>query len=157
MIVRHAKSDWDDHNLSDFDRTLSHRGEKDAPEMAKRLLKKDIIPEYIVSSPALRAKTTAKIFAKTLDLAKPEYNESIYEADYSTLLSVVNGLPDDYDFVAIFGHNPGLSQLLYGLTHKMHDMQTCAVAVISFDFDSWKMVSGDTGTLKYYDYPKKDD
>ncbi len=156
MLVRHAKSDWDNILLSDFDRTLNPRGVQSAPEMAKRLLKKDIIPQYILSSPAVRAKTTAKIFAETLKLAEPAYNQSIYEASYSTLRTIINGLPDAYNFVALFGHNPGLSQLLYNLTGEVYDMPTCSVAIISFEFDSWEMVTKDTGTLAYYDYPKND-
>jgi phosphohistidine phosphatase len=157
MIVRHAKSDWDDTSLSDFDRTLNHRGKKAAPDMADRLLKKNIIPQYILSSPAVRAKTTANIFAKTLGLAEPSYNRSIYEASYPTLLKIVNGLPDAYDFVALFGHNPGFSDLLYQLTGQMYDMPTCAVAIVDFDLESWKLVSGDTGSISFYDYPKNGD
>lgn len=157
MIVRHAKSDWDDASLSDFDRTLNHRGKKAAPDMAHRLLKKHIIPQYILSSPAVRAKNTANIFAETLGLAEPSYNRSIYEASYSTLLGIVNGLPDAYDFVALFGHNPGFSELLANLTGEYYDMPTCTVAIIEFEFDSWKLVSGDTGKLVFYDYPKNGD
>lgn len=157
MIVRHAKSDWDNANLSDFDRPLNHRGQQAAPEMAGRLLKKGLIPQYLLSSPAVRAKTTANIFAKTLNLAEPTYNRSIYEASHKTLLQIINGLPDAYNFVALFGHNPGLSSLLFSLTGEMRDMTTCTVAIVDFDLDSWKMVSSDTGALSYYDYPKNGD
>jgi phosphohistidine phosphatase len=157
MIVRHAKSDWDDASLKDFDRTLNHRGNKAAPQMAERLLKKNIIPQYILSSPAVRAKTTANIFADTLGLAEPSYNRDIYEANYPTLLNIVNGLPDAYDFVAMFGHNPGFSDLLVNLTGEYYDMPTCTVAVIDFDFEEWKLVSGDTGKVSFYDYPKNGD
>ena len=68
LLVRHAKSDWDNPKLSDFDRPLNSRGEKNAPEMAKRLLKKGLIPQQIVSSPAVRAITTARYFKKSLGL-----------------------------------------------------------------------------------------
>ena len=157
MLVRHAKSDWDNSDLSDFDRPLNHRGEKDAPEMAERLLKKHIEPEYLISSPALRAKTTANFFVNTFKLAEPAYNKAIYEASQTTLLHVVNKLPDDYDFIALFGHNPGISQLLYDLTGDSFDMPTCAVAIINFDSTSWQLVSGNTGTVEYLDYPKNDE
>lgn len=157
MIVRHAKSDWDNPNLSDFERPLNHRGEQAAPDMAGRLLQKGIIPQYLLSSPALRAKTTSNIFAGTLGLGEPSYNQSIYEASYDTLLKIINSLPDAYDFVAVFGHNPGLSTLLLNLTGQYFDMPTGAVAIVDLDFDSWKLVSADTGTLSYYDYPKNGD
>ncbi len=157
LLVRHAKSDWDNLDLTDFERPLNKRGEKDAPAMAGRLIKKRFLPQYIVSSPAMRAKTTANIFAREFKLAQPEYNKNIYEAGYQTLFSIVNNLPDEYDFAAIFGHNPGVSQLLYYLTDKLYDMPTCAVAVISFDTELWQLISGSTGTVEYYDYPKNDD
>jgi phosphohistidine phosphatase len=157
MIVRHAKSDWDDARLSDFDRPLNHRGFKSAPEMATRLLNKGIVPQYLLSSPALRAKTTANLFAQTLKLAEPSYNKAIYEASYPTLLKIVNSLPDAYDFVAMFGHNPGVSDLMYNLSGEIYDMPTCTVAIVSFELDSWKMVSAGIGTVTYYDYPKSGD
>lgn len=157
MIVRHAKSDWDDVSLSDFDRPLNNRGKQAAPDMASRLFNKGIIPQYLLSSPAVRAKTTANIFAKTLGLAEPKYNRAIYEASYPTLLQIINGLPDAYNFVALFGHNPGMSDLLYNLTGEMYDMPTCTVAIIDFDINEWKMVSSDMGSLSYYDYPKNGD
>ncbi|MBW4890730.1 histidine phosphatase family protein [Mucilaginibacter sp. HMF5004] len=157
MLVRHAKSDWGDAFLDDFDRPLNNRGLQSAPEMASRLLKKHIIPQYSISSPALRAKTTANIFADKLGLAEPTYNRSIYEAKYADLLRLINELPDAYDFVALYGHNPGLSDLLYGLTGDMNDMPTCAVAIINFNLPEWKMISGDTGRVEYYDYPKSGD
>jgi phosphohistidine phosphatase len=157
MVVRHAKSDWGDANLSDFDRPLNARVLNTAPEMAGRLLQKCIVPQYLISSPALRAKTTANIFADKLGLAEPKYNNAIYEARYTDLLQVVNSLPDAYGYVAMFGHNPGLSDLIYHLTGDLVNMPTCAVVVISFDTDSWKMVSGNTGSITYYDYPKNGD
>ena len=153
MIVRHAKSDWDDPRLKDFDRPLNRRGLASASEMAQRLIAKQMIPQYMLSSPALRAKTTSNIFAKELGLAEPSYNDSIYESSYNNLLGIVNNLPDAYDFVAVFGHNPGISSLLCHLTGKVYDMPTCAIAVVRFEFDVWNLVGGDTGELVYYDYP----
>ncbi|WP_448697318.1 SixA phosphatase family protein [Mucilaginibacter sp. AW1-3] len=154
MLVRHAKSGWDIPDLTDFERPLNPRGEETAPEMAQRLQQKGIVPQFIVSSPAERAKATARIFAETFKLAEPEYHTAIYEASSSTLLSVVSSLPDEYDFIALFGHNPGISDLVYYLTGKMYDMPTCAVVVIHFDGVSWQLISGSTGTIEYYDYPK---
>lgn len=154
MLVRHAKSGWDIPDLTDFERPLNSRGEETAPEMALRLFNKGMVPQYIVSSPAERAKATANIFADTFKSAEPEYNMAIYEAGYITLLSVVNKLPDEYDYIALFGHNPGISELAYYLTGKMYDMPTCAAVVIHFDAVSWQMISGNTGTVAYYDYPK---
>jgi phosphohistidine phosphatase len=154
MLIRHAKSDWADLNLKDFDRPLNSRGLKDAPIMAQRLLKASKVPQHLISSPALRAKTTGGIFAKVLQLADPCYKAAIYDASYTTLLDVINHIPDAYNFVALFGHNPALSQALYNFTGEVRDMPTCAIAQISFDIDSWKLITADTGKLEYFDYPK---
>ena len=154
MLVRHAKSDWLDMTLSDFDRPLSEHGLASAPEMAERLAAQNLIPEYAVVSPALRAKTTAGIFSQKLNITDVSYIPQIYEASYKTLLKIINQLPAEYHFVALFGHNPGLSELLFNLSDEHHDMPTCAVAVLSFEFDTWDMISAGTATIEFYDYPK---
>ncbi len=157
IMVRHAKSDWGDFNLKDFDRPLNARGHKNAPEMAKRLVDKKLAPHLIVSSPALRALTTAKYFAAAWQI-KPELIKtelSIYEAPIKNLLKVVSDLDNQHDKVALFGHNPGLTDLLHYLTGEyIGNMPTCSVAVIEFPFDDWKMISGSTGNLVLFDYPK---
>ena len=157
IIVRHAKSDWGDFNLKDFDRPLNHRGHKNAPEMAERLVSKGIKPDAIVSSPALRAITTAKYFASgwSLNADQLTTNASIYEANTKTLLNVINGLDDQFNTIALFGHNPGLTDLLNYLTDEyIANMPTCSVAIIEFPFDKWKLISGDTGKLILFDFPK---
>lgn len=157
IIVRHAKSDWGDFNLKDFDRPLNHRGHKNAPEMAERLVSKGIKPYAIVSSPALRAITTAKYFASgwSLNADQLTTNASIYEANTKTLLNVINGLDDQFNTIALFGHNPGLTDLLNYLTDEyIANMPTCSVAIIEFPFDEWKLISGDTGKLILFDFPK---
>ena len=67
FLIRHAKSSWDDTALPDKDRPLADRGRRDAPKMGKRLAKRDVKPDLILSSPARRALTTAEIVAKKLD------------------------------------------------------------------------------------------
>lgn len=157
LIVRHAKSDWGDFNLKDFDRPLNTRGHRNAPEMVERLIAKSIIPDAIVSSPALRAITTAKYFAAgwKLEAAQLTTNSLIYEASTKTLLDVVNGFDDKLDTIALFGHNPGLTDLVNYLTGEyIANMPTCSVAIIKFPIEEWKMVSGDTGELTLFDFPK---
>ncbi|MES3019422.1 MAG: histidine phosphatase family protein [Bacteroidota bacterium] len=157
LLVRHAKSDWDNIKLSDFDRPLNSRGEKNAPEMAKRLLKKSIKPEQIVSSPAVRAITTARYFAKELGLEKSDIvkEPEIYEALTSTLMDVINELDNAYSFTALFGHNPGITSLVSNLCNEdLHNVPTCGMVLIEFPFEDWAMVSAGTGSLVFYDYPK---
>ncbi len=157
LLVRHAKSDWDNIKLSDFDRPLNSRGEKNAPEMAKRLLKKGLIPQQIVSSPAVRALTTARYFAKELGLEKSEIvkESDIYEALPSTLMEVVNNLDNNYSFTALFGHNPGMRSVVINLCNNdLYNLPTCGMVLIQFPFDDWAMVSAGTGEMVFYDYPK---
>ncbi|HEY0895733.1 MAG TPA: histidine phosphatase family protein [Sphingobacteriaceae bacterium] len=159
LIVRHAKSDWNDPELRDFDRPLNERGERNAPEMARRLIRQDLVPQVLVSSPALRALTTAELFAGVFgyDTASIIRIPEIYEGRSSTLLDIVNGLDNDADFAALFGHNPGVSHLASKLSDsRFMDLPTCGMVLIKFPFDDWSLISGGTGTIKWEDYPKKD-
>jgi phosphohistidine phosphatase len=156
-IVRHAKSDWSIPGQSDFERGLNDRGKNNAPMMAGLLRRRAGKADLLVSSPAVRAITTAKYFAGEMGipfkdiLQKPE----IYEATCPDLLGVVNELPGHATTVILFGHNPGLSLLVGYLTGEHIDLPTCAIAGITFELEDWSMVSADMGRLVYYDYPRK--
>lgn len=156
LVIRHAKSDWGNASLSDFDRPLNKRGKSNAPEMVERLVKQKIVPQLIVSSPALRALTTAKFFADTwqIPFKSIELEPNIYEASVKTLLSVINNLDNRHDRIALFGHNPGLTDLVNYFDGHIDNMPTCSVVYLEFPFDDWKMVSADTGKVLLFDYPK---
>lgn len=156
IIVRHGKSDWGNADLTDFDRPLNTRGHKNAPEMVERLIKKGLKPALIVSSPALRAITTANYFAKgwNIETSAILQEETIYEANVKTLLQIVNRLKDSDESVALFGHNPGLTDFINYLTDEYASMPTCGVAIIMFPFNQWELVSAETGNLSLFDYPK---
>ncbi len=157
LLVRHAKSDWENIKLSDFNRPLNSRGEKNAPEMARRLLKKGLIPQQIVSSPAVRAITTARYFSKELGIEKSEIvkEPEIYEALTSTLMDVINDLNNDFSFIALFGHNPGITSVVSNLCNQdLVNIPTCGMVLIEFPFNDWAMISAGTGDLVFYDYPK---
>ena len=153
LLIRHAKAG--SHDMKDFDRPLTEKGMHDAAFMAGQLKKAELVPEYIVTSPSLRTKTTANIFARLLSVKKTFDNKHIYDASTRELLTTINHLPDEYSFIAIVGHNPGISQVLYELTGEMRDMPPAAAALIGFDFDEWEMVHTDTGKLAWYDSPKE--
>lgn len=157
ILVRHGKSDWATGGISDFDRPLNHRGHKNAPEMAERLLKKKLVPQLITSSPAKRALTTAKHFADIWQMPQQDIQEelSIYEANTTALLKVVNGLNNEFDRIALFGHNPGLTDFInYLADAHIYNMPTAGLVVINFPFDDWASVSLHTGTLFLFDAPK---
>jgi len=159
LLIRHAKSDWDNIHLTDFKRPLNSRGEKNAPEMALRLKKKSFIPEQIVSSPALRAITTAQHFAEVLGIEKKDIIKEmeIYDALPSTLLDVVNNLDDKSSFTAVFGHNPAITYLVRDLCNSdLENMPTCSMVLIRFPVDNWSLISNGTGELIFFDYPKSE-
>ena len=154
LLIRHAKAEKET-SVKDIDRPLKYIGMQDAAFMADRLKQNSIIPQIIVTSPALRTKTTAEIFADHLSLPEPQLNKSIYEASQQTLLKVINQLPAGNDFVAIVCHNPGISQILYYLTGESKEVHTSTVALIDFDTDNWALISNQTGKLVYYSSPKE--
>jgi phosphohistidine phosphatase len=125
--------------------------------MVSRLVEKSIKPDAIVSSPALRAFATAKYFAAGWQLPAEQLNTNanIYEASVKSLLKVINDFDAEFDKVALFGHNPGLTDLLNYLTGEyISNMPTCSIAIIEFPFDDWKLISSGTGNLVLFDYPK---
>lgn len=155
LLVRHAKSSWEDFSQSDHNRPLDKRGLEEAPMMGQRLLKKQIIPELIVSSTAYRAEATAKLLAKELNLLdKITTDSNIYEAGIGNLIKVISGLDNTLNQVMLVGHNPGFTMLANYLQDDKHidNMQTCATALLSFDIETWADVQ--SGKLLDYDYPK---
>jgi len=151
-LLRHAKSSWKDFSIRDFDRPLNKRGKRDAPMMAERMAQRGIAPDVILSSPAKRAKSTAKQFAKALD-RKVTYIDAIYEASISRLTEIINEAFETHDTVMLIGHNPSLTVLGSSLTdHHFDNIPTTGIA--GFAFDGEDIRSADA-TLLFFDYPKK--
>jgi phosphohistidine phosphatase len=139
ILVRHAKSSWNEPGLSDRDRPLNDRGERDAPKMGERLAKEGVKPDVILSSPAVRALATAQIIAGKLDFRRKDIrvDERLYLADADDLLEVIRELDDEAKRVMLVGHNPGLADLAHRCSSTISDMPTCAVAMFGFDAKSW--------------------
>lgn len=156
-LIRHAKSSWNQGDLQDSFRPLNERGYRDAPEMATRVKKAGIIPELIITSPAIRAYSTAMIFA---DVMRYPHNEikiisKLYGATVSGYLSTIQTLPDQYTNVFLFAHNPTISQTLEVLAGMEHqELPTCGIAHIQFMHDSWAECAAKSGKLMLLDYPK---
>src|SRR5260370_37803153 len=157
FLIRHAKSSWDDPALSDKDRPLSDRGRRDAPKMGKRLAKRDVKPDLILSSPARRALTTAEIVAKKLDYKRKDIvvDDRLYAAAVHGLLNVIHGLGDKLERVILFGHNPELTELAHRLSGEITHMPTCAVAEFTFTTRSWSDIGKAKLAKVALDYPKK--
>lgn len=158
ILVRHGKSSWDNLELNDYDRPLSKRGFKNAPEMGKRLCSKNLKIDLLISSPALRAITTAEIIAKEIGydckniLEVPE----IYNAELSQLFNLITSIDEYYQNVMMVGHNPGFTYFCNALSDaKIDNMPTCSIAHIELLIPMWSEVTHQSGKLVEFDYPKK--
>jgi phosphohistidine phosphatase len=159
-LVRHAKSSWENTDLADFDRPLNERGKIDAQRMGKRLKEKEIVPDIILSSPAKRALSTAKRIANAIgyDKEKIKTDRSLYHADEDELLNAIRSVNDKLDCIAIFGHNPGLTDFANSMNHQrspyIDNLPTCGVVAFSFAVASWRQIDFGKGEMFLYDFPK---
>ncbi len=158
IIVRHAKSSWDNFSQKDFDRPLNDRGYRDAPYMAKRLLEQNIAIDAFISSPAKRALTTAELFAKEYQEAGkkiiliPELYHAAAEIFYKTIGKTENV----FESIAIFSHNPGITQFVNQLTTTQIDnMPTCGIFAVKAEIKSWKEFEKGTKIFWFFTSPKK--
>lgn len=155
-LIRHAKSDWSNPKLDDFDRPLNKRGKKNAPFMGKILYQKAVNPDLIISSPAYRARTSAVKIAKEIHYHDEIiFNEYLYQASLKTSLEIVNFIDDTYDCVFIIGHNPSLNVLAFYLIDFNENIPTSGIIEIEFSCDSWREVNKSNAKFVSFEYPKK--
>jgi phosphohistidine phosphatase len=160
LLVRHAKSDWNAPASGDFDRPLNDRGKKDAPVMAQRLIHKKIKVDAIVASPAKRAKKTASIFAKEYEIDKDEIilKEELYAAPITAFYDVVSNIKDKFDSIAIFSHNPGITDFANSLTDtKIDNIPTCGVFAVKVRIKHWSDFKEAEKEFWFADYPKAEE
>lgn len=157
LLVRHAKSSWDDPAMVDFERPLNERGKKDAPAMAKRVKDKNLKIDAFISSPAKRAKKTAKLFAEVFKFNEEKiiYKTELYHADPETFFTVIEQADNNKEFIAIFSHNPGITYFVNELTEiKIDEVPTCGVFALSADCSKWKDFRKAKKQFLFFDYPK---
>lgn len=153
FLIRHAKSDWENARLTDRERPLNERGYAAAALMSGRLA---TVPDLIVTSPAVRAASTALIFARRLGYNSNNIliKEELYDTSVKEYLSVIKNISDAYDTVLLFAHNPTISDTAARLVKNLPmEMSTCAVAGIQFNVTKWSEIK--MGELVLFDYPKK--
>ena len=154
-VLRHAKSDWNDARLTDFERPLNERGLNAARKMGAFLRERGVAPDLIVSSPARRARETAEIVKDAAGFsAKIRFEPRIYEASLGDLLEIISEVENDCEKLLIVGHNPGFEQLVGNLTGEFQPMPTAAFADIELEIENWsETVRG--GRLKNLFKPKE--
>jgi len=167
VLLRHAKSAWDNADLPDIDRPLSPRGQKAAPAMGERLKKAGYKPDVVLCSTATRTRETLDLMAGSLPKkAKIQYLKELYMAVPREMLNAVAKVPDSAQTVMLVGHNPGIgslagwlagegdSELLAKIRRKF---PTAAAAVITFDVARWSDITGEGGKLVAFLRPRDEE
>lgn len=157
-LVRHAKSSWDNPLIDDFSRPLNERGQRDAPNMAKRLKEKKVVLDLLLTSSAVRTLITAQEMAKALNCEhhKMKARAELYHASPEKILAVLQQVDEQFDVVMLVGHNPGLTEFVNHLTDLAIDnVPTCGIVAFQLNIKSWKAFEMKEETMLFYDYPKK--
>jgi phosphohistidine phosphatase len=157
FLLRHAKSSWDNPNISDFERPLNKRGLETAPFIGKLLYDRKIQPDLILSSPAKRAKQTAILVKETGELSvEINYEDNIYEASPLRLLEILSKVNDEAESILLVGHNPGLESLIRILSGEIHAIQTCVLTKLNLNIEKWNEISSDCGEIEFIIRPKEE-
>jgi phosphohistidine phosphatase len=158
VFVRHAKAEQGGYD-HDFSRSLTDRGMDDARQIAKELLNQNIRPQSIISSPANRALTTARLFAEEIGFEKKQIIEKkgLY-FDYTTndFIDMISEVSDSIQTLFVFGHNPFMFYMASNMCSNFSgDMPTCSTVVADFNVGSWKNLEPRQGILKLHLYPSQ--
>lgn len=159
ILIRHAKSSWDSPLFKDFDRPLNERGIHDLPIMVKRLVEHKVSIDAFLSSTALRAKTTANYFAKALSIPEKKifFFDELYNAPLHIFYKVISQLDDSLETVAIFAHNPGITDMANSLeVAKLDEMPTCGMFGASAETKYWLGFQEAEKRFLMFDYPKRE-
>lgn len=157
MLIRHAKSSWNDFSIQDFDRPLNDRGKRDAPMMAQRIREKGLKPDALLASPAKRARKTAEIFAEELDYprTKIDWIQELYLATPSVFSQVISRVSDEHDFIVVFSHNNGLTDFANQLTNvRIDNIPTCGIFAVKIPITQWSQFPEAEKEFWFFDYPK---
>lgn len=157
-FVRHAKSSWEDARLRDFQRPLNKRGLRDAPFMGKLLHAKGLAPDRIITSPAVRARTTAKFYAVALQYPEAQVQEEpvIYEAFPEDIFRLIERFDTAWDVVYLFGHNPTWTTLANSFAETfIANIPTCGTFRVDAEVDDWAAFTAQTARMSEFHYPKQ--
>ena len=164
MLLRHAKSSWDDPSQPDFDRPLNRRGRKAAPEMARHMVDRGFVPELILCSTAQRTRETLAVLLNAFrDPLEIRLLDELYEASEAQITDAVRHSAGNAASVLVIGHNPGMEECADSLVGSAGkglgeafetDFPTAALAVIDFEMASWGDLAPGTGHLSAFVRPK---
>ena len=157
LVLRHAKSSWDDAALDDHERPLNKRGRRDAPRMGELVREHGLIPDVVISSDAVRARLTAEAVVEAARYAgEILLDRRLYLAGPADILSLLRTVGEKAETVMIVGHNPGLEELVAQLTGDWQNLPTAALAQIVLPIDRWRDLNlSSRGTLVGHWGPKE--
>ncbi len=157
ILIRHAKSDWNIAGQNDFDRPLNSRGKNDAPAMGKRLMYHKLVPQLILSSPAIRAGTTAQLIAKSINypVANIQFDKGLYLCDAGYYDTAIFGVNNKIDTLAIVSHNNGLTDYVNSLNNfRTENVPTCGMVVFDIQTNRWEDFPSAAKQLRFFEFPK---
>ena len=144
LILRHAKSSWANPGQDDWHRPLNERGLEDAPRVGQWLRERSMLPDLIITSDAVRARTTAQVVAKAIGHGHEIVMEpGLYLAKPQAVIDLLAALESDARTVMIVGHNPGLEELVLQLTGDHVGLVTAAIVEVELTIDRWSELGGD--------------
>ncbi len=156
LVLRHAKSSWENAELSDFERPLNKRGLETIQVIGQEFFRLNLQIDLILSSPAKRAKQTAVLVKESGGIAgEIKYADGIYEASVMKLLHIAAEINDKFNHVLLVGHNPGLEELIRVLTGNIQVMPTATLAKIDLDIETWAKITANCGKLDFAITPKE--
>ena len=145
LILRHAKSSWDNPDLADYDRPLNKRGKRDAPRMGNHIFEQGLVPDQILTSSAKRARKTANKVAKACSFAgKIKRIDKFYHAPLGVYLETLQTVSEKHQCVMVVGHNPTMELLVRLLTKEIATMPTAALAHIELPIQNWRLLDINT-------------
>jgi phosphohistidine phosphatase len=158
LIMRHAKSSWKEADVADHERPLKKRGMKDAATIGKILKNKELTPNKMISSSAVRAADTAAIVADKSGYKKEiEFTDKLYMAESGAILELIHSQPDSIKVLMVIGHNPGMEALVQVLSREVESLSTASVAYFQADIKSWKdLKQGEKIKLKKFWQPSEE-
>lgn len=161
MLLRHAKSDYPA-GVSDHERPLAARGQRDAPRMGREIARRGLLPDHVIASTARRTRETLTLIEGSLGSHTLHFERAIYEAPPEAILRVIRAAAPEIGTLLVVGHNPGLEQVASFLTRGAGTVAdplsgkfpTAALAVLDFELDDWTEIAGHLATLALFLTPK---
>ncbi len=151
VIFRHGKAEQDTMAKDDYDRVLTERGKRNAADMGAFILKRNGVPDLILSSSAKRAHETAMLAAESMEYSvdKIQTDQNLYFAPARWIMNVISKLPNDINSCVFVGHNPGITDLINTLGVNLDNLPTASAACFEFNVDSWIDITTDHANFKW--------